>query len=352
MIEKKLDEYLAKALEYYDLPGLAVGMGIMEDSLGKHAGFQCIKAVGYKDFPSREKLMPAHIFHMASVSKLFVSTAILQLWESGLLDIEKPLVDYLPWFSIADERYKTITIRQMLSHTSGMPDVGNYRWDQPELDEGALERFARSAEVREAHLLWAPTEGKFSYSNISYEVLGVVIATVSGLSFEEYVRKNIFAPLQMNDSSMLTFERGIYEQKAPWENLCTPHGKNEANQIIREEHFPYNRAHGPSSTLTSNMADMRKWALAHLEKRILKESTYDLAWAPQGVVPNNGEDICLGWFGRKQEGHILYGHEGNDDGFRASFWICPELKAYVVVCANITQAPVKRINREIFQMLI
>ena len=352
MIDKKLDDYLAKALEYYDLPGLAVGIGMLENSPGKQPGFQCTKAVGYKDFPAKEKLLPDHIFHMASVSKLFVSTAVLQLQERGMLDIEMPLVHYLPWFAIADERYKDITIRQMLSQTSGMPDVGSYCWDKPEFDEGALERFARSPEVREAHLLWGTEEGKFSYSNIAYELLGVVIATVSGLSFEDYVRQNIFMPLQMDDTTMLTFERGIYEEKAPWEKVCTPHSKNAENEIIREEHFPYNRAHGPSSTLTSNMADMKKWALAHLEKNILKESTYDLAWAPQAVVPNNGEDICLGWFGRKQEGYTLYGHEGNDDGFRASFWICPELKAYVVVCANITQAPVKRINREIFQMLL
>lgn len=352
MIKKKIDEYLNKALEYYDLPGLAVGIGIREDSTSENRGFTYGGSAGYKDYPTREKLLPQHTFHMASVSKLFVSTSIMQLWEKGLIDIDKPLTHYLPWFCMKDDRYKRITIRQILSHTAALPDVKDYCWDKPEIDEGALERYVKSQEVREAHLLWDPEEGKFSYSNIGYEVLGLVIASLSGLTFEEYVKKNIFKPLNMMNSSMMTAERGIYAKKGPWDEICTPHDKNSEKEIVPVEHFPYNRAHGPSSTLSSNIEDMARWANGHFEQSILGPDAYKLAWTPQAIVPNNGEDICLGWFGRKQEDYYLYGHEGNDDGFRASFWICPQLKAHIIVCSNTTKAPVKRINKEIFQMII
>ena len=70
------------------------------------------------------------------------------------------------------------------------------------------------------------------------------------------------------------------------------------------------------------------------------------------MVPNNGEYIGLGWFIREQCGYRLYGHEGTDDGFRASFWICPDLDAQICVMSNLSEAPVKRINRQIFDMLI
>ena len=352
MINKKLDEFLRKALEYYDLPGLAVGIGIGKKSRSRYAGLAYCTAVGYKDYEKKEPLEPEHIFHMASVTKLFVGTSILQLWEKKAIELDGPLTDYLPWFSMEDERYRQITIRQLLSHTAGMPDVKDYHWDKPEIDEGALERYVRSEEVTEQPLLWEPGCGKFAYSNIGYEILGTVIAAVSGSPFEEYVRKNILEPLKMKDSTLLTFERGIYgADGTKAENLCTPHKKDEDRKIVPVKDFPYNRAHGPSSTLTSNLFDMAKWALAHLHKEMLKKETYDIAWEKQAMVPNNGEHVCLSWFCREQNGLTLYGHEGTDDGFRASFWICPELDLSITVCANISGAAVKKIGKQIFDSL-
>lgn len=358
ILKEKLDEFMSKALVNYDLPGLAVGIRIgdcckpgTDNGNDGNDGFVYRSAVGYQDLIDQKPLLPEHIFHMASVTKLFVGTSILQLWERGLLSLDGRLTDYLPWFRMKDERYREIIIRQLLSHTAGLPDVKDYLWDKPEIDEGALERYVRSSEVKDAYLLWAPAEGRFSYSNIGYEILGVVIAAVSGMSFEDYVRKNIFEPLGMKDSTLLSFERGIYGESGQDENLCAPHEKDEEKRIIRSAHFPYNRAHGPSSTLTSNVIDLEKWGQAHLKERVLKKETYELAWKEQALVPNNGEFICLSWFRREQNGYVLYGHEGTDDGFRASFWLCPELQLSITVCANISGAPVKKINKQIFNLL-
>lgn len=344
MIKDRLDEFLNKALVNYDLPGLAVGVRM-------GGGFVYRGAVGYRDFMDKKPLRAEDIFHMASVTKLFVGTSILQLWERGLIDLEGLLTDYLPWFEMKDERFREITIRQLLSHTSGMPDVKDYRWNCPEIDEGALERYVRSPEVRDEWLLWAPSEGRFSYSNIGYEILGTVIASVSGMTFDDYVRKHIFEPLGMKDSTLLSFERGIYGEEGPDENLCTPHEKDGEKKIVRSPQFPYNRAHGPSSTLTSNMLDLERWGEAHLTHRLLKEETYGIAWEKQALVPNNGEHICLSWFCREQNGFTLYGHEGTDDGFRASFWLCPELRLSITVCSNISGAPVKKVGKQVFDLI-
>lgn len=352
MIKIKLDEFLEKALTNYDLPGLALGVRAFETEKDPANGQLYRGAVGFKDLESGEKLLPDHVFHMASVTKLFVGTSILQLWERGHLDLDGLLTDYLPWFEMKDERFRQVTIRHLMTHTAGMPDVKDYAWDRPETDEGALERYVRSPEVREASLLWNPGEGRFAYSNIGYEILGTVIASVSGDSFESYIKKHIFEPLEMKNSNLLSFERGIYRQGGVWDNdLCIPHEKDQEKRIIRGEHYPYNRAHGPSSTLTSNIIDMEKWALGHLEYRLLKKETYEKAWEKQALVPNNGEHICLSWFRREQNGHVLFGHEGNDDGFRASFWLCPEKSLSIMVCANISGAPVKKINKQVFDII-
>lgn len=336
-LNQSLDESLTKLFYYYDLPGLAVSVSVGDQ------GYK--RALGYQNAITKTPLQIDHVFHMGSVTKLFVGTAILTLWEKELLCLDDPVTSYLPWFRMADPRYTSITIRQLLSHTSGMPDVTDYHWDQPETDEGALERYVRSSEVRDAWLLWAPGDKRFAYSNMAYEILGVVIATVCGLPFEAYIEKEFFRPLKMDQSTLLTFQRSM-------EEVCAPHEKNQANETVLSPHFPYNRAHGPSSTLTSTVEDLSRWAKAHLERRVLKPTTYQEAWSPQAIVQNNGEEIGLSWFHRVQKGYSWYGHEGMDDGFRASFWICPVLDLSIIVCSNLSSAPVKKISKQLFELLL
>ena len=100
------------------------------------------------------------LFHMASITKPFVATSIMQLVEIGKIDLDAPVVKYLPYFHMADERYKTITARQLVTHTSGMPDVEDYEWQKPQYDEGALERYVRR--LSKLKLAFAPGE-KFQY---------------------------------------------------------------------------------------------------------------------------------------------------------------------------------------------
>lgn len=339
--------FVKKSCFYYDLPGLAVSAGVLSDTGRPDV---CRAVAGFQDLAAGKSLREDHIFHMASVTKLFVGTSVLQLWEKGLLDLDDKLAAHLPDFTMADPRYAYITLRQILSHTAGLPDVTDYHWDSPETDETALQRYVSSPEVSRAHLLWAPGQGGFAYSNIGYEILGCVISAVSGLSFEDYVAEHILRPLGMDDSTLLGFRR---TDDAAW---AAPHAKDENNHIIPlhfRYNFPYNRAHGPSSTLTSNLADMEKWAAACLDlsPALLSPSSWELARTPVALVPNNGEQLCLSWFRRKQSGHILYGHEGTDDGFRASFWLCPQLRLWLIVCSNLSAAPVKKINKELFKLL-
>ncbi len=336
MMKKKLDEYLKESLYYYDLPGLCISV--------KQGAFSHVGVGGHRNVLTKEPLQEGDAFHMASVSKLFVGTAIMQLCEEGKLTLETPLVEVLPWVAIDDDRLPRINIRQMLNHTSGMADVSDYHWEMRATDEGALERYCRSDEVKNSKLFWDPEEGNFRYSNIAYELLGCVISQLSGKTFDGYIKDHIFEPLGMKDSTFLTFERDT-------ETMAEPHGKDRENHVFIEEHYPYNRAHGPSSTLTSNGADMQKWGDAHLHKKILTPASYEEMYRVYTEVPNNGEEMGLSWFMRHQNGYKLMGHEGNDDGFRSSFWICPELDCFITVMSNITRSPVNRINKGVFYIL-
>lgn len=319
-LKKKLNAYLAETVERLSVAGLTVAI-TRNDSVIYSAAF------GYRNIETKERLTPYHVFHWASVSKTFVATAIMQLWEQKKIDLDEKLTTYLPYFRQQDEFYKDITIRQMLNHTSGIGDVDDYEWDKPQYDSGALERFVRG--IANDKMLFTPGKD-MRYSNTAFETLGDVIAKVSGMSFETYVRKNILGPLEMNITSFLYPE-------IP--DSLRVSGHEWAGMPIVSKHYPYNRSHGPSSTLNSNVLEMTHYAFAHLNrgtykgKRILADSTYDLWWT-NSVNLENKSEIGLAWWLGERNGLKLVSHSGGDTGFRSFFLLVPEKNISIMLVSN------------------
>jgi CubicO group peptidase (beta-lactamase class C family) len=327
-LHSRIQTLIESALRQDRIPGLAVG-------IIKNKRVTYTKAFGMAKIGGNKPITARSVFHMASVTKPFVATAIMQLVERGKINLDARVVEYLPYFRMKDQRYKDITVRQMLSHVAGLPDVEDYGWDRPEYDEGALERYVRGLSARP--LVGAPGE-KFAYSNIGFEVLGDVIAKASGMSFEDYVRRNIFTLLGMKHSTLMI--RSVNAQQ-----LATPHLCHKSGGVTVSSVFPYNRPHAPSSTLYSTVEDMNRWALANLNrgeldgKRILQASSYDLLWKPQVDVPeppNSPYDVKVGlsWFLLERQGHRLVGHGGSDRGFQSFLVLAPDDGMAVVMMIN------------------
>ncbi|PYS43133.1 MAG: hypothetical protein DMF71_07830 [Acidobacteria bacterium] len=329
-LQAELEPKIKEEVQQGRLPGFAIGV-IKNGKLIYAKGFGVGKLGG--NIPITAK----SLFHMASVTKTFVATAVMQLVEKEKIDLDAPLIRYLPYFRLDDERYKTITIRQMLSHTSGIPDTVNYNWDKPEYDAGALERFVHS--IADQKLVFPPGE-KFAYSNTAYEILGDVIAKVSGESFEDYVQHNILTPLGMKDSTLLVRE-------ANPQLLTSPHVM-ENNKVVVSKIFPYNRAHSPSSTLYSSIEDMSRWAIANMNrgeldgKRILKHETIDLMWRPIADALRMKEGIS--WFTTEKQGHRLVLHSGGDVGFESLLILAPEDSVAVIAMSNFAAADKTYLN--------
>jgi CubicO group peptidase (beta-lactamase class C family) len=327
-LHSRVQTLVESALRQDRIPGLVVG-------IIKNRRITYTKAFGVAKIDGNKSITARSVFHMASVTKTFVATAIMQLVERGKIKLDARVVEYLSYFRMKDERYKNIPVRQMLSHVAGMPDVEDYGWDKPEYDEGALERYVRG--LNERPLVGPPGE-KFAYSNIGFEVLGDVIAKASGMSFEDYVQRNILTPLGMKDSTLLI--RSVNAQQ-----LVTPHICHKPGEVTVSSIFPYNRPHAPSSTLYSTVADMNRWAFANLNRgelygrRILKASSYDLLWKSQVDVPeppNAPYDVKIGlsWFLLEYQGHRLVGHGGSDRGFQTFLVLAPDDGVAVVMMIN------------------
>ncbi|MDO4545438.1 MAG: serine hydrolase domain-containing protein [Bacillota bacterium] len=350
------EDFLDRSMELYDVPGLVIGVRWGDGhKTGPGDALTFTGARGYKNYMTKDPLQADHIFHCGSVSKLFTSMGIMKLVEEGKLDLQERLVDLLPYLSIADRRCENIRLHHMLTHTSGMGDVEDYHWDEPRIDEQALKDYALSEEVRETPMLWAPGEGGFRYSNMAYELLGLIIAERSGKSYEDFMMEHFLKPAGMKNSTFLTFERtggSLAPEVIDRTNMAMPHVKAADRSIVLEPHYPYNRQHGPSSTLTSDVYDLMKWANFNIKKRAVDPALYEEIWHQHATVPNNGEGMGLGWFMRQQEGYEFLGHEGTDDGFRASFWFCRQLDLAIIVLSNMTKAPVKKLNKGLCEALI
>jgi CubicO group peptidase (beta-lactamase class C family) len=336
-LQTRLNSYLNEQIQLRKIPGLSVA--VVHDGRAIYLG-----AAGVRKLGEGEKVTPRHVFHLASISKTFAATAVMQLVEQGKLNLDDPLTKALPYFRLADSRYKGITIRQMLNHTAGLPPGDTYEWDRPQFDEGAAERYVRS--LASQQLLWAPGDG-WQYSDLGPDIMADVVAKVSGLSFEAFVKANVFEPLGMASSSFIPSEIDAALR-------TTGHVDNPARV---SNLYPYNRRHAPSSTLTSSVSDMTRWMLANLNRgeldgrRILRSSSYDALWTPTRQIPREKRQIGLSWFIREHSGHRLVEHGGGDIGFRSYIWLFPDDRLGIVMASNWQETPREILMEEIFALL-
>ena len=346
-LTSKIEASITKMMKENQIPGLAIGI-IKNKQIAYSKGF------GIADIRTGTAVTPETVFQLGSDSKMMVGIAMMQLKDQGRIDLDAPLTTYLPYFHIADKRYKKITIRQILSHQSGLPYCIDYEkcdkldYQSPQYDDGALERHVRGA--RKMMMVSAPGK-KMQYSDIGFETLGDVIAKVSGQSFEDYIQQHIFTPLKMTHSSFLLHD-------VQTKLLAAPHVVNPTLAV--NSYFPYSREHAASSHLFSNVNDMNRFALAQLNRgaldgvRILPTSAYNIMWAPEidTALPSPWEkQLGLGWFLGGTAEHQMVGHAGGDTGFSCEVIMVPDQGLAIVVMTN-REYPLEDFSYQIMQWLL
>ena len=265
----KIETLVEKTMTENEIPGYA--LGIVKD--GK---IVYTKGFGVERVGGDKPVTPHTVFGTGSVGKTATATAIMQLVAEGKIDLDAPVTDYLPYFKLADERYKDITVRHLITHRSGLPEIQDWPPLPVESDDGALERYVRSLD--KVGLLFAPDKG-FSYSSMGFTVLADIVAKVSGQTFEEYLQEHIVDPLGMSDTLLIVRE-------ADQEHVASPHVRNDSGEIAVTDEFPYRRQYAATGPLYSSITDMARYAAAHLNRgefegtRILPATTYDAMWEP------------------------------------------------------------------------
>jgi CubicO group peptidase (beta-lactamase class C family) len=300
----------------YDRPD-APGMSVIVIKAGKVA-FK--NAYGLADVEARIPNTTRTNFRLASVTKQFTAMAILILMEQGKLRLESRLTDFFPEFPAYG---REITVRQLLNHTSGLPDYGGL------IPAGQKEQLKDKDVLRILEQQkdgYFPPGSKYEYSNSGYVVLGLIVAKVSGQSFARFLQANIFQPLGMSDT--VAYESGISTVRNRAYGYTF-----EGDRFRRTDQSLTSATLGDGGIYTS-VEDMFRWDQALYTTKLVSASALKQAFTPGKYGNGQTSDYGFGWSIDSVRGFRELSHDGATIGFRTKIVRLPDEKFTIVVLMN------------------
>jgi CubicO group peptidase (beta-lactamase class C family) len=285
------------------------------------------KGYGYADLKTRKPVDPAAtLFRLASISKLFTWTSVMQLAEQGQLDLDTDVNRYLD-FQIRPSFSKPITLRNLMTHTGGFEEEGrDVIVTNPKQAVTLRDFLIRNQPER----LFAPGTVP-AYSNYGVGIAGYIVQRVSGQPFEEYVEQHVFLPLKMMHSTFYQPPPASL-RRLPSEGYSTD---TEKPPIGFEIFSPV-----PAGGVSSTAADMGRFAQALLNggeldgNRILKPETLQAMWTPQFRSSDQMPPICMGFYETWRNDLHWIGHEGDLVAFHSLFMLEPSRKLMLFISYN------------------
>jgi CubicO group peptidase (beta-lactamase class C family) len=277
-------------------------------------------ATGIADVESGPACTPATNFRIASVSKQFTATAVLLLVDRCQLSLDVPLTKFFPGFP---DYGKKITVKQLLVHTSGLPE---YEKLIPAGTTMQLDDLDVLHLLMETKTPLFPAGERFEYSNSGYTLLGLIVEAVSQKPFHEFMAREVFRPLGM-DGSVL-YQRGLNQ---------VPHRafghERQGGHWVRSDQSLTSAVRGDGGVYTS-LRDYQKWLSGIDDQKLLSKSSYDAMFSPHVLTDRHGAGYGYGWFIDEYRGEPRIFHNGETHGFRACVQRFPKRGAAIFFQLN------------------
>lgn len=328
-----LDLYIEKLIRDFDIPGLSIGI-IHDDTT------RFLKGYGLPEIGSKATVDENTMFGIGSISKSFTALTVAMLVSEGKVDWDDRVRDYLPYFELY-EPYVTenFTIRDLLTHRSGLKSVsGGSLWYHSDLNRKKLIKGLKHLEPV------APFRYKPAYQNVMFVVAGEIVAAVSGMSWDEFLKERIFDPLGMSNST------SISEVREASTNLAQPHVMNEELQKVAvvQEKGDNLAAGGFLYASAKDMLEYMKLLLnkgIHQEDTLLSSNVLNELFTPQIIFPLSGPlhneftSYGFGWWLTPQNGHKIIEHSGGIDGMAANLVMVENLDFGLIILTNTQREP-------------
>jgi CubicO group peptidase (beta-lactamase class C family) len=328
-----IDGYVEEQMRHLNIPG--VSLAIVEgDQIAHVRGFGRAQ-------PDGEAPIPQTPFFIGSLTKSFTAMAVMQLVEAGKVELDVPVQRYLPWFSVADPHAsQQITVRHLLNQTSGLPMLlGMTNLADVDNRPDAAERQVRALSTLK---LTRPVGSKFEYSNLNYNVLGLIVEAASGECYEDYIRRHIFGPLEMSHSYTSKAE-------AQLDRLAMGH-RFWFGVPIAARNLPVPRGSLASGQLIASAEDMSHYLIAQLNEgrygdaQILSGAGIAEMHHPAAEINEMGMSLGhygMGWICEGTGAARIVTHSGIVPDFGGFMALVPEQKKGLVLLFNVNHAMMK-----------
>jgi CubicO group peptidase (beta-lactamase class C family) len=313
-----LDVFIAKQVADYKIPGLAIG--IIKDN-------QVVFKKGYGVTSTRDGLpvTTQTIFPIMSCTKAFTAAAMGILVDEGKLDWNDKVIKYLPDFKLSDPWItKHLTIADILSHRSGLESSeGDLLWYGTDYSRQEIVKRIRYSPVKNSF------RSSYGYNNVMYLVAGLVIEKISYKSWDEFIKKEIFLPLLMNNSSSSTGE--MIKDK----NYALPHQAGNPIPLMNLDNI------APAGAINSTIDDMLKWMQVWTntgnsagKQLISSEALKTITTTKVMLSDKSDESYGFGWNIGFADGKKIISHGGGLPGYKSSVTIIPSDKTAIVILSN------------------
>ncbi len=316
-----VDRYVKAELARQRIPGLSVAI-LRGDSVLLARGY------GYANVEHDVPATDSTIYQSGSVGKQFTAAAVVMLSEDGRLGLDDPVTRYLPQ---GGKRWQGITIRHLLTHTSGIPDYADSTLDyrRPYTEEDMVLLASRFP------LQFKPGE-RWSYSNTGYLLLGAVIRKVTGRFYGDFLRERIFEPTGMRTTRVISESEIVRHRAAGYE---LDDGKLRNQSWVSPE---INTT--ADGSLYLSVRDLAAWAIALNHGRVPSRSVLEASWTPVQLNSGATYPYGFGWRIGEQRGYRQIGHSGAWQGFQTSIQRYPDFGLTVIVLANLADSETEAIS--------
>ena len=326
-----VDALMLRLMTMDNVPGAALAL-IKDGNIVLEQGY------GFRDLAAPAPVTTATVFNIGSISKSFTALGLAQLVDRQRVELDAPVIKYIPDLRLSDPQVaKTVTLRKLLSHTSGLPSDEQWPAQVPLTREGIVSEFATMP-------ITAQPGTRFQYCSRCIVLAAYVLERITGQSWEAYTKEHIFEPLRMTTASFGPL--GL--EQAP--DRAQPY---RHNAVVGDVPVPWSRLQylnslAPAGGIDATVDEMARYALLQLDDGTLSglrvvssemmaelhrpEVVLGADWAPSARVQNL--HYALGWFTADvRGGHLVY-HNGINPGFRTTIVLAPYAKTGVVVLTN------------------
>jgi CubicO group peptidase (beta-lactamase class C family) len=327
-LSAQLESRARSFVREHRLPGVAAGV-VHGDELVWSTG------VGFADVAARRAPDAATLYRIASITKTFTGTAIMQLRDEGGLHLDDPATKYLPELRPAESPFgaiETVTIRRMLSHESGlMGDPPGTDWSAPAYEADPAASLARVAEIGTR----VPPSTQQKYSNLAYQLLGEIVSRVSGVPYAEYLRAQILEPLGLASTSLDPLPDGLASRRA------TGYAARGFSDVLRESvAAPITQAEGG---LWSCVSDLARWVSFQLREdggprggaQVLDGATLAEMHKPRYLGDEAWTEAWgVAWYAVRRGDVVWVQHAGGLHGFITNVCFDPKQRVGAIALVN------------------